>query len=71
MNETWCKSNSGEGGEDKARLHNRDLNPKIKQIASGRFGVTPRVSPFKPEGDTNQGSSRCKNQEKVDSLPGH
>ena len=41
MNELGAKSNSGEGGEDKARLHNPKLNSKIKQIASGRFGVTP------------------------------
>ena len=41
MNSIGAKSNSGEGGEDKARLHNPKLNSKIKQIASGRFGVTP------------------------------
>jgi glutamate synthase (NADPH/NADH) large chain len=33
-------SNSGEGGEDPAR-YGTDRNSKIKQIASGRFGVTP------------------------------
>lgn len=33
-------SNSGEGGEAPERL-NSPLNSKIKQIASGRFGVTP------------------------------
>jgi glutamate synthase (NADPH/NADH) large chain len=33
-------SNSGEGGEDPARLKTI-RNSKIKQIASGRFGVTP------------------------------
>ena len=41
MNELKAKSNSGEGGEAKERLHNKDLNSKIKQVASGRFGVTP------------------------------
>jgi glutamate synthase (NADPH/NADH) large chain len=41
MNRIGAKSNSGEGGEDKARLHNPKLNSKIKQIASGRFGITP------------------------------
>ncbi len=41
MNSIGAKSNSGEGGEDKARLKNPKLNSKIKQIASGRFGVTP------------------------------
>ncbi len=34
------RSNSGEGGEDAARF-NTPGNSKIKQIASGRFGVTP------------------------------
>ncbi len=33
-------SNSGEGGEDPAR-YGTSRNSKIKQIASGRFGVTP------------------------------
>ena len=33
-------SNSGEGGESPERL-NSDLNSRIKQVASGRFGVTP------------------------------
>jgi len=33
-------SNSGEGGEDPARLKTI-RNSRIKQIASGRFGVTP------------------------------
>ncbi len=33
-------SNSGEGGEDPAR-YKTSRNSKIKQIASGRFGVTP------------------------------
>ena len=41
MNRIGAKSNSGEGGEDKRRLHDPELNSKIKQIASGRFGVTP------------------------------
>ncbi|PLY03986.1 MAG: glutamate synthase large subunit [Desulfuromonas sp.] len=33
-------SNSGEGGETPKRLKS-ELNSKIKQVASGRFGVTP------------------------------
>ncbi len=41
MNRIGAKSNSGEGGEDKARLQDPELNSKIKQIASGRFGITP------------------------------
>ncbi|MEM9446530.1 MAG: glutamate synthase large subunit [Verrucomicrobiota bacterium] len=44
MNRIGGKSNSGEGGEDKARftpLPNGDSkNSRIKQVASGRFGVT-------------------------------
>lgn len=40
MNRLGGKSNSGEGGEDKARYGN-EKSSKIKQIASGRFGVTP------------------------------
>jgi len=40
MNTIGAKSNSGEGGEDPARF-NTIKNSKIKQIASGRFGVTP------------------------------
>ena len=40
MNEIGGKSNSGEGGEDSERYGTRK-NSAIKQIASGRFGVTP------------------------------
>lgn len=40
MNELGGNSNSGEGGEDPAR-YGTLKNSKIKQIASGRFGVTP------------------------------
>ncbi|MBV1787399.1 glutamate synthase large subunit [Marinobacterium sp. D7] len=40
MNELGGRSNSGEGGEDPAR-HGTNKRSKIKQIASGRFGVTP------------------------------
>jgi glutamate synthase (NADPH/NADH) large chain len=44
MNRIGGKSNSGEGGEDSARYEpdeNGDLRlSKIKQVASGRFGVT-------------------------------
>ncbi len=41
MNKLGGKSNSGEGGEDPKR-HNTDKNSAIKQVASGRFGVTSR-----------------------------
>jgi len=40
MNRIGGRSNSGEGGEDAARFGTLK-NSKIKQIASGRFGVTP------------------------------
>ncbi|HNS26486.1 MAG TPA: glutamate synthase large subunit [Steroidobacteraceae bacterium] len=40
MNRLGARSNSGEGGEDPAR-YGSEKNSKIKQIASGRFGVTP------------------------------
>ncbi len=40
MNRLGARSNSGEGGEDPAR-YNTDKVSRIKQIASGRFGVTP------------------------------
>lgn len=40
MNELGGKSNTGEGGEDSDRLHDPRRRSAIKQIASGRFGVT-------------------------------
>lgn len=40
MNELGGRSNSGEGGEKEERSRG-PKNSKIKQIASGRFGVTP------------------------------
>ncbi|WP_299732028.1 glutamate synthase large subunit [uncultured Endozoicomonas sp.] len=40
MNRLGGRSNSGEGGEDEARFGTNRVS-KIKQIASGRFGVTP------------------------------
>ena len=40
MNAIGARSNSGEGGEDPARYGTNRVS-KIKQIASGRFGVTP------------------------------
>lgn len=39
MNRIGGRSNSGEGGEDVKRF-NTERNSKIKQVASGRFGVT-------------------------------
>ncbi len=40
MNRLGGYSNSGEGGEDPARFGTEKVS-KIKQVASGRFGVTP------------------------------
>ncbi|HEX3123146.1 MAG TPA: glutamate synthase large subunit [Rhodanobacteraceae bacterium] len=40
MNRLGARSNSGEGGEDPAR-YGTEKTSKIKQVASGRFGVTP------------------------------
>ncbi|GFH42077.1 glutamate synthase [Lactococcus hodotermopsidis] len=43
MNAIGGKSNSGEGGENRARFHKQadgtNLNSKIKQVSSARFGV--------------------------------
>ncbi|MHC1557366.1 glutamate synthase large subunit [Actinomycetospora sp. C-140] len=40
MNNIGGKSNTGEGGEDPVRLHDPSKRSSIKQVASGRFGVT-------------------------------
>ncbi len=40
MNRLGGRSNSGEGGED-PRRYGTERTSKIKQVASGRFGVTP------------------------------
>ena len=44
MNAIGGKSNTGEGGEDSSRYHGEvdgvSLSSKVKQVASGRFGVT-------------------------------
>lgn len=43
MNSIGAKSNSGEGGENRKRFKpqadGKNFNSKIKQVASGRFGV--------------------------------
>ena len=39
MNQIHGRSNTGEGGEDSARFHS-PMRSAIKQVASGRFGVT-------------------------------
>ena len=40
MNRLGGKSNTGEGGEDVDRLLDPERRSAIKQVASGRFGVT-------------------------------
>lgn len=40
MNRLGAKSNTGEGGEDPERLLDPERRSAVKQIASGRFGVT-------------------------------
>lgn len=40
MNRLGGKSNTGEGGEDPERLYDPERRSAIKQVASGRFGVT-------------------------------
>ncbi|MEV6744543.1 glutamate synthase large subunit [Streptomyces sp. NPDC088394] len=40
MNQLGGKSNTGEGGEDADRLYDPARRSSIKQVASGRFGVT-------------------------------
>ncbi|MEG9225817.1 glutamate synthase large subunit [Aeromicrobium sp. Sec7.5] len=40
MNRLGGKSNTGEGGEDPERLYDPERRSSIKQVASGRFGVT-------------------------------
>ena len=40
MNRLGARSNTGEGGEDPERLHDPERRSAIKQVASGRFGVT-------------------------------
>ncbi|MGH8825782.1 MAG: glutamate synthase large subunit, partial [Jiangellaceae bacterium] len=40
MNRLGGRSNTGEGGEDAERLHDPETRSAVKQVASGRFGVT-------------------------------
>ncbi len=48
FNNLGARSNCGEGGEDPARFRT-DRNSRIKQIASGRFGVTAEYVAFASE----------------------
>ena len=73
MNMLGGKSNCGEGGEDPARYRtrgtDRDRNSRIKQIASGRFGVTPEYCAYADELNIKiaQGSKPGEGGQ----LPGH
>ncbi|MCA1722591.1 MAG: glutamate synthase subunit alpha, partial [Actinobacteria bacterium] len=53
MNMIGAASNCGEGGEDPRRFRSRgaarDTNSRVKQVASGRFGVTPEYCAFADE----------------------
>jgi glutamate synthase domain-containing protein 2/glutamate synthase domain-containing protein 1/glutamate synthase domain-containing protein 3 len=53
LNMIGAASNCGEGGEDPARFASRgtaeDRNSKAKQVASGRFGVTPQYLAYADE----------------------
>jgi glutamate synthase domain-containing protein 2/glutamate synthase domain-containing protein 1/glutamate synthase domain-containing protein 3 len=48
LNSIGGKSNTGEGGEDRARYRD-GRNSRIKQVASARFGVTPEYLAFADE----------------------
>jgi glutamate synthase (ferredoxin) len=48
FNRLGARANSGEGGEAPARFRD-ERNCRIKQIASGRFGVTPEYAVFAEE----------------------
>ena len=73
MNRIGGKSGSGEGGEDPARYHPTDphnnRSSAIKQVASGRFGVTPEylMSARELEIKMAQGSKPGEGGQ----LPGH
>ncbi|MDB6122547.1 MAG: glutamate synthase large subunit [Pedosphaera sp.] len=73
MNSIGGKSNSGEGGEDSARFavrpNGENPNSAIKQVASGRFGVTPEylASATELEIKMAQGSKPGEGGQ----LPGH
>ena len=74
MNLIGGRSNCGEGGEDPYRFKTRgratgDKNSKIKQIASGRFGVTPEYLAYGDEFQIKvaQGSKPGEGGQ----LPGH
>ena len=65
MNRLGGSSNSGEGGEDPRGLVQK--NSKIKQVASGRFGVTPGICAVR--GLSRSKWHRARNPAKVVSFP--
>ena len=73
MNKIGAASDTGEGGEDPKRfrglVNGVDYNSKIKQIASGRFGVTPEYLAMAQEIEIKvaQGSKPGEGGQ----LPGH
>ena len=48
LNSIGARANTGEGGEDPSRYRS-ERNSSIKQVASGRFGVTPEYLAFAEE----------------------
>ena len=68
MNSIGAKSNTGEGGEPNYRFRNSS-NSRIKQVASGRFGVTPEYLAMADELEIKmaQGSKPGEGGQ----LPGH
>ena len=68
LNRLGARANTGEGGEDPDR-YRTDKNSPIKQIASGRFGVTPEYAAFAEELQVKiaQGSKPGEGGQ----LPGH
>ncbi|MBI2165668.1 MAG: glutamate synthase large subunit [Chloroflexi bacterium] len=73
MNRMGAKSNTGEGGEDprryRLRMNGDSSNSKAKQVASGRFGVTPEYLAMAEELEIKmaQGSKPGEGGQ----LPGH
>jgi glutamate synthase (ferredoxin) len=68
LNRLGARANTGEGGEDPARYRS-ERNSPIKQVASGRFGVTPEYAAFAEELQIkiSQGSKPGEGGQ----LPGH
>ena len=68
LNRLGARANTGEGGEDPDRYRS-ERNSPIKQVASGRFGVTPEYAAFAEELQIkiSQGSKPGEGGQ----LPGH